>query len=138
MEQGNKGQFLRGTATKTILGNRDHKKTNFRLWGTGEQANLFHGNIQQGNRYPHPEEPHHSNCGEFSLLTKYNRNKAKYFLSYRFIQYDNLCVIKSYKYLLYVYVVLVIVYLNGVCLCIYLLTRAAVDGKPSQILVFYL
>ena len=41
-EQGNKGQILRGT--KTILGNREHKKTNFDFWGTGEQANLFQGN----------------------------------------------------------------------------------------------
>ena len=30
-EQGNKGQILRGT--KTILGNREHKKTNFRFLG---------------------------------------------------------------------------------------------------------
>ena len=45
-EQGNKGQILRGT--KTILGNREHKKTNFRFWGTGEQANIFQGNNGTG------------------------------------------------------------------------------------------
>ena len=33
-EQGNKGQILRGNrGRKTILGNREHKKTNFRFWG---------------------------------------------------------------------------------------------------------
>ena len=40
-EQGNKGQILRGT--KTILGNREHKKQMFDFLGTGEQANLFQG-----------------------------------------------------------------------------------------------
>ena len=41
--EGNRG-------TKTILGNREHKKTNFRFfWETGEQANLFQGNKGTGN-----------------------------------------------------------------------------------------
>ena len=35
--EGNRG-------TKTILGNREHKKTNFDFWGTWEQAYLFQGN----------------------------------------------------------------------------------------------
>ena len=47
--KGNKGQILMGT--KTLLGNREHKKTNFRFWGIGEQANLFHV-------YPPPPPPH--------------------------------------------------------------------------------
>ena len=46
--QGNKDQNLRGT--KTILGNREHKKTNFRFLGnrgtsqfiSGEQWNGYH------------------------------------------------------------------------------------------------
>ena len=54
-EQGNKGIYFRGTGeqrpnfegnrgTKTILGNREHKKTFFFDYkGTGEQANLFQG-----------------------------------------------------------------------------------------------
>ena len=32
-EQGNKGKILRGT--KTILGNGEHKKQIFDIWGTG-------------------------------------------------------------------------------------------------------
>ena len=39
--EGNRG-------TKTILGNREHKKTNLDFWGTGEQANLFQGNKGTG------------------------------------------------------------------------------------------
>ena len=39
-EQGNKGQHIRGT--KTILGNRKHKKANIRFWG--EQPNFNQGN----------------------------------------------------------------------------------------------
>ena len=35
--EGNRG-------TKTIFGNRENKKTNFRFWGKGEQDNLFQGN----------------------------------------------------------------------------------------------
>ena len=38
---GEQRQILRGMGTKTILGNREHKKTIFHFWGTGEQANLF-------------------------------------------------------------------------------------------------
>ena len=41
---GNKGQILVGTGTKAILGNMEHKKTNFDSWGTGKQAYLFQGN----------------------------------------------------------------------------------------------
>ena len=49
-EQGNKGQILRGTGlgTKTISGNREHKKAIFDFWGKGEQANLFQGNKGTG------------------------------------------------------------------------------------------
>ena len=58
-EQGKRGIYFRGTGeqrsnfegnrgTKTILGNREHKKTNFRFFGTGEQANLFQGNKGTG------------------------------------------------------------------------------------------
>ena len=34
--------------TKTILGNSEHKKTNFDVLGTGEHANLFQGNKETG------------------------------------------------------------------------------------------
>ena len=37
---------MRGT--KTILGNREHRKHIFDFWGTGEQANLFQGNKGTG------------------------------------------------------------------------------------------
>ena len=47
-EQGNKGQILRGT--KTILGNREHKKTNFRFLGNRGTSQFISG--EQGNRYP--------------------------------------------------------------------------------------
>ena len=40
--------------TKTILGNRGHKKTNFRFWGTVEEANLSQGNM--GADTPSPLE----------------------------------------------------------------------------------
>ena len=51
-EQGNKGIYFKGTGeqrlnfegTKTILGNREHRKQIFDFWGTGEQAILFQGN----------------------------------------------------------------------------------------------
>ena len=44
--EGNKG-------TKTILGNRERKKTQiFDFWGTGEQANLFQGNRGTGTPTP--------------------------------------------------------------------------------------
>ena len=40
-----------------ILGNREHEKTNFQFWGTGEQANLFQGNMGTGTP-PRPPPPH--------------------------------------------------------------------------------
>ena len=43
-----KGQILRGT--KTILGNREHKKTNFRFLGNRGTSQFISG--EQGNRYP--------------------------------------------------------------------------------------
>ena len=57
-EQGKQGIYFRGTGeqrsyfegirgTKTILGNREHKKTNFRFLGTSQ---FISG--EQGNRYP--------------------------------------------------------------------------------------
>ena len=49
-EKGNKGQILRGT--KTILGNREHKKTNFRFLGNRGTSQFISG--EQGNRYPPP------------------------------------------------------------------------------------
>ena len=55
-EQGNKGQILRGT--KTILGNREHRKQIFGFWGTGEQANLFQGNKGIGTPPPPLGGPH--------------------------------------------------------------------------------
>ena len=60
-EQGKKGIYFRGTGgqnrpdfegnrgRKTILGNREHKKTIFSIFlGKGEQANLFKGNKGTG------------------------------------------------------------------------------------------
>ena len=58
-QQGKQGIYFRGTGeqrpnfegnrgTKTMLGNREHEKTNFRFWKTGEQANLFQGNKGTG------------------------------------------------------------------------------------------
>ena len=49
--QGNKDQILRGT--KTILGNREHKKANFRFLGNRGISQFISG--EQGNRY-HPWE----------------------------------------------------------------------------------
>ena len=49
-EQGNKGQIFRGTGTKTVLGNREHKKTNFRVLGNRGTSQFISG--EQGNRYP--------------------------------------------------------------------------------------
>ena len=43
--QGNKGQSLRGTTT--ILGNREHKKTNFRFRGDRGTSQFISG--EQGN-----------------------------------------------------------------------------------------
>ena len=45
-EQRGKGHILRGT--KTIFGNTQHKKTNFRFGGIREQANLFQRNKRTG------------------------------------------------------------------------------------------
>ena len=60
-KQVNKGQILRERGTKTILGNREHKKTNFRFGGGG-QANLFQGYIGTGipKRGPHLYRVGHS------------------------------------------------------------------------------
>ena len=60
-EQGKKGIYFRGTeeqrsnfegnmGTKTILGNREHKKTNFRFLGNRGTSQFISG--EQGNRYP--------------------------------------------------------------------------------------
>ena len=60
-EQLKKGIYFSGTreqmsnfegnrGTKTILGNREHKKTNFRFWGNRETSQFISG--EQGNRYP--------------------------------------------------------------------------------------
>ena len=73
-EQGKRGIYFRGTGeqrsnfegnrgTKTILGNRKHKKTNFRFLGnrgtsqfiSGEQANLFQGNKGTGTPLGGPQ-----------------------------------------------------------------------------------
>ena len=62
-EQGNQGIYFRGTGeqrsnfeenrgTKTILGNREHKKTNFRFFGNRGTSQFISG--EQGNRYPPP------------------------------------------------------------------------------------
>ena len=50
-EQMTKGQIFRGT--KTILGNREYKKTKFE--GTEEQTNLFQRNKE--TYYPPPPPP---------------------------------------------------------------------------------
>ena len=47
-EQGNKGQILRGT--KKIVGNREHKKTNFRFLRNRGTRQFISG--KQGNMYP--------------------------------------------------------------------------------------
>ena len=60
-EQGTQGIFFRRTGekrpnfkgnrgTKTILGNREHKKTNFRFFGNRGTSQFISG--EQGNRYP--------------------------------------------------------------------------------------
>ena len=64
-EQGKKDIYFRGTweqrsnfegnkGTKTILGNREHKKTNFWFFGNRETSQFISG--EQGNRYPTPWE----------------------------------------------------------------------------------
>ena len=40
--------FERHKGIKTILGNREHKKTKFAFWRPGEQTNLFQGNKGTG------------------------------------------------------------------------------------------
>ena len=70
-EQGKKGIYFRGIGeqmpnfegnrgTKTILGNREHKKTNFRFLGNRGTSQFILG--EQGNRYPPPPMggPHYS------------------------------------------------------------------------------
>ena len=63
---GGEGIYFRGTeehrlnfegnrGTKTILGNREHTKTNFRFWGNMGASQFISG--EQGNRYPHPPPP---------------------------------------------------------------------------------
>ena len=54
LENRGKGVFISGEqsqilrVTKTILGNREHKKTIFfDFWGTGEQANFIRGTREQ-------------------------------------------------------------------------------------------
>ena len=49
---GNKGPSFRDTGNKTILGNREHKKTNFQLLGNRGTSQFISG--EQGNRYPPP------------------------------------------------------------------------------------
>ena len=60
---GENGIYFRGTGeqrsnfegnrgTKTILGNREHKKTNFRFLGNRETSQFI--SEEQGNRYPPP------------------------------------------------------------------------------------
>ena len=60
-EQGKKGIYFRRTGeprpnfegnrgTKTILGNMEHKKTNFRFLGNRGTSQFISG--EQGNRYP--------------------------------------------------------------------------------------
>ena len=44
-EQGNKGQSLRDT--KTLLGNKEHKKFNFRFWEQGNKPIYFRGTREQ-------------------------------------------------------------------------------------------
>ena len=62
-ETGQKGISFRGTGDqrpnfegnrekKKILGNREHKKTNFRFLGNRETSQFISG--EQGNRYPPP------------------------------------------------------------------------------------
>ena len=51
--EGNRG-------TKTILGNREHKKTNFRFLGNRGTSHFISG--EQGNRYPHPLGGPHYLC----------------------------------------------------------------------------
>ena len=47
---GSKGKFLGEQGTKTILGNMEHKKTNFRFLGNRGTSQFISG--EQGNRYP--------------------------------------------------------------------------------------
>ena len=44
--------FERNRGTKTIFGNRKHKKAYLQFWGTGEQANLFQENKGTGTPPP--------------------------------------------------------------------------------------
>ena len=45
------------TGPKTILGNREHKKNKFSIYGgTGEQANLFQGNKGTGTPLGGPRQ----------------------------------------------------------------------------------
>ena len=48
-EQGNKGLKKRETGTKVVLGNREHRRSDFHF-GEWEQSDLFQGN--NGNRTP--------------------------------------------------------------------------------------
>ena len=73
-EQGKQGIYFRGTGeqrpnfegnrgTKTILGNRAHKKTNFRFLGNRGTSQFISG--EQGNRYP-------LGGPQYELLTSHN------------------------------------------------------------------
>ena len=45
-----RSNFEGNRGTKTILGNREHKKTNFRFWGNRGTSQF--SSREQGNRYP--------------------------------------------------------------------------------------
>ena len=49
-EQEQRPNFEGNRGTKTNLGNREHKKTNFRFLGNRETGQFISG--EQGNRYP--------------------------------------------------------------------------------------
>ena len=60
--QGNKGPKMRGNrGTKAILGNREHRKSRFWFWGTGDKGHLFQGNKGTGTPPP-PRLHHHAMC----------------------------------------------------------------------------
>ena len=62
--------FVGNRGTKTILGNREHKKTNFRFLGTRGTNQLISGEL--GNKYPSLGGPHSD--VNFIFITQFTDN----------------------------------------------------------------
>ena len=94
-EQGNKGNFFRGTGeqrpknkgnrgTQAILENREHTKSRVCCWGTRERGHLFEGNKGTGTPAPLGRHLHSSSLirriGQCDSFKYFSQSKFKLFL----------------------------------------------------------